>query len=441
MGKKNKQKPVVITFVSGKGGSGKTTGALAISKVLADVEFKVLLVDFDLATSEASYFFLPKLSGAKRRGLVEIINSPPLAFKSQDKNLFSEHIINVGPNFDFIPSRVDFGKLFVGGPEISEKETLITRILEPLIGECGEQYDYILIDNQAGYTNTSAAGVRVADRAVVVSEADRISSDAVDNLVALIGSDMPKFRRYLINKVEIREAGDYRAKVAAFKTMNRLPPLPFDFSVRNAFGDREIPVDLNKPTSFLIAMFATVKEIHPENRERFEEYENERVAELFDQYQEDLDRLLAQRAELQEKLIEFETLEKRRETNTRLFIYRLATLSSVLITIIAAALFMAQLAKVSEVMTNLLYTMAATFAVSGGIVVVRLILKRLKDLTQSAEQEEASSRDSIRFQRKLADLEPQVARYRNLIATRSRELLIDFDKYSEEEERKESNIQ
>jgi MinD-like ATPase involved in chromosome partitioning or flagellar assembly len=328
---------------------------------------------------------------------------------------------------------------FVGGPEISEKEVIVTRILEPLIEECGERYDYILIDNQAGYTNTSAAGVTVASKVIVVSEADLISSDAVDNLVALIGSDMPKFRRYLINKVEIREAGDYQAKVEAFKTMNRLPPLPFDFSIRNAFGDREIPVDLSEPTSFLIALFATVKEILPENKKRFEKYENERVAKLFDRYQDSLDSLLEERAEMQERIVEFGTIEKRRETGTTLFIYRLAVLISVCVSAVATIVLVGyKLAAENEVLRFFSYGVVAALVISTGGMSVRLLVRRSRELIESAKLEEERSKDTIRLQRKLADLEPQVARYRNLIATRSRELLIDFDKYSEH---RKSNMQ
>ena len=67
------KKTSVISFLSGKGGSGKTSSSLAISKILADVGFKVLLIDFDFATSGATYFFLPDLNNTDRNGLIDLI--------------------------------------------------------------------------------------------------------------------------------------------------------------------------------------------------------------------------------------------------------------------------------------------------------------------------------------------------------------------------------
>ena len=66
--KENNKQLTILSFLSGKGGSGKTTAALAISKILADVGFRILLVDFDFATSGASYFFLPILSNSTKKG-------------------------------------------------------------------------------------------------------------------------------------------------------------------------------------------------------------------------------------------------------------------------------------------------------------------------------------------------------------------------------------
>ncbi len=47
----------IIVFLSGKGGSGKTTVAIAFAKLLSDISKHTVLVDFDLSTNGASYFF------------------------------------------------------------------------------------------------------------------------------------------------------------------------------------------------------------------------------------------------------------------------------------------------------------------------------------------------------------------------------------------------
>ena len=60
------ERPKVITFVSGKGGAGKTTAAISIAKIVADMGLPSLLIDFDLATNGASYFFRPRFGLRKR---------------------------------------------------------------------------------------------------------------------------------------------------------------------------------------------------------------------------------------------------------------------------------------------------------------------------------------------------------------------------------------
>ena len=54
-----------VALLSGKGGSGKTTLSLTIAYMFASYELKVLLVDCDLLTNGATYFFEDHLSGNK----------------------------------------------------------------------------------------------------------------------------------------------------------------------------------------------------------------------------------------------------------------------------------------------------------------------------------------------------------------------------------------
>ena len=418
----------VISFLSGKGGSGKTSSSLAISKILSDVGFKILLIDFDFATSGATYFFLPNLNDTNRNGLIDFINKQSQDDIETDNSNFTiqDLIISTIGNFDFIPSRTDMTKHIRVSMEVNDKDFYLTHILGQLNGEIKNSYDFILLDNQAGYSESSAAAAKFADKAIIVSESDRISSDAVDNLIALIGSDMPKFRRYLINKVEIKEAGDYKNKIATYKEINRLPPLPFDFEVRNAFGERRIPVDLEKPSSFLIALFTTVKEILPEETDILVKYEEEKVTKLFDEYQYKLDLLIKRRDEINEKIIEFETLEKRIESDnkiqsTRIFAYftSLVTVLGFMVTI----LFFFGIKIDSKVLSSA-FGMFITMAVAGVTYFLKLRSVKLKE---TAKLEESRTKDNLRFQREMVQIESEVQRYNNLMATRSSELLVDFE--------------
>jgi cellulose biosynthesis protein BcsQ len=432
MEEQTKRPLALVAFLSGKGGAGKTTAAIGVAKIMADVGFKVLLVDFDLATSGASYFFAPKFLDWAGNGLAGTLDLLPTLSQEAAAEGFKRLVLPISENFDFIPSRTALGKPSSPWKGPGTKEFFVSTMLRPMLGSLGGSYDFVLIDNQAGYTTTTAAGAAVATKAVVVAESDRISSDAVDNLIALLGNDMPRFRRYLINKVEIRESGDYRSKVEAFKAMNRLPPLPFDFSVRNAFGDREIPVDVEKPTSFLIALFATVKEIFPEQKQHLEQYETDKVTRLFDRYQQSLDELLAKRQRVQDEIVEFQTLEKRDEYQSRIFNSRLQVIvlmmtSLVGVTFVArdalARWFAVRLGGEDFVMGVLVPTL-----VVGIGAIAWLLVGRSNRLSETAKVELRRTRDLLKLQRELSDIESEVGRYKNLIATRSRDLLVDFER-------------
>ena len=52
----------VLALLSGKGGSGKTTLALSIASLLSSCTVKTLLIDCDISTNGATYFYEEKLS-------------------------------------------------------------------------------------------------------------------------------------------------------------------------------------------------------------------------------------------------------------------------------------------------------------------------------------------------------------------------------------------
>ena len=53
---------IILSLLSGKGGSGKTTMALSMSVLLSECGVKTLLIDCDLTTNGATYFYEDDLS-------------------------------------------------------------------------------------------------------------------------------------------------------------------------------------------------------------------------------------------------------------------------------------------------------------------------------------------------------------------------------------------
>jgi len=303
----NRDRPRVIAFLSGKGGTGKTTVAISMSQLLADMGHPCLLVDFDLATNGASYFFKNHF-GHWSAGLWEIL--PLLQEGMQPLDDARKCITEVAPGFHFFASRVLLNSK--GEPYEAirlDSGLLRDQVLKPLLAWAAnaKALDYVLIDTQAGYVIPAQVAAEAADAVIVVTEADAISNDAADNLLIQLGPSLPAERRYLVNKVDVRDADTYRTMREVFQTLNRLPPLPFDFSVRNAFGARQIPVSLHQPSPFLFALFETLKYTFTERFQEIADYQTMHVDSLFKNYEQRMEKLVREKDELEQERVDLRT--------------------------------------------------------------------------------------------------------------------------------------
>jgi hypothetical protein len=206
--------------------------------------------------------------------------------------------------------------------------------------------------------------------------------------------------------------------------MNRLPPLPFDFSVRDAFGEREIPVDLEKPTSFIIALFATIKEIFPERKQILEKYEDEKITKLFDEYQTKLDFLLDRRREIQHQLIEYKAQEQDREARFKIFASQLITGGFTLVAFIITIYYVSP----DFITSSMLKSIIGGAGVLLTMTIALVLWYRTRMLAENAKRNLEESMSQLQFQNEMSEIESEINQYKNLIATRSRELLIDTDR-------------
>jgi flagellar biosynthesis protein FlhG len=120
----------IITFTSGKGGTGKTFAALNTAYSLAQMGARTLLIDFDTNLSNINIF----------------LNYHPKTTVSdflQKKQLFEEIIIKRDVNFDIVFG--DSGKAEY--PEMNEK--LVDELMRG-IEKVEQNYDFIIIDTASG---------------------------------------------------------------------------------------------------------------------------------------------------------------------------------------------------------------------------------------------------------------------------------------------------
>ena len=393
-----------LVFLSGKGGSGKTTAAIAFAKLLTDVGLKVLLIDLDLATSGASYFFRDEID--RTDGILETLGQRlirPLVDLARP----------VRAGFLFVPSRVTYDRA-LNATDISRLRNLFEEGLsEVVLAQLG--VDYVLIDCGAGYSPAAEIAASLSDTALLVTEPDAISNDTAETLLIQLGNVLPKQRRYLVNKIDIRDAETYAQLRDVFTSMNRLPPLPFDFAVREAFGSRHIPLDVDRPSALLFALLETSRVLFPEVADRFETYRETHTNQLFAEYNRQVEEAIAEKRTLEEELGERDYLTRRRLGVTR----RLSLLYGF---VFGVALLVGVVVLIATGIQNA--TIWAVFGVVGGLAIVVLSSQTLsiREWSFSAEAQERDAREA-----RLAEVNRQLDNYRSLLIARSRDYLLDAE--------------
>lgn len=297
-----KEKTSVISFISGKGGAGKTALSASAGKVLSNIDSSVLLIDSDLVTHGATF-----LLGfdENKLGILEIYNMIKnqlsddeineryyydeniddfLISKSYEENIeryINEYlddnleniVYNISLNFDYVqstsmPSREYSRLVYQKGTDLS----MVLKFIVQYFIKSGK-YEYILIDSQAGAVETTEIMTKLSTKCVIVMEPDPVATYATENIVSEFKDSLPLDSFYLINKLSVDEASTYRSIEQFVKMLRHLNPVPFDFEVRRAFMLRKIPIEESKPTSFMFGIIRMLKDLLPHKTISLDSYQ------------------------------------------------------------------------------------------------------------------------------------------------------------------------
>ncbi len=141
----------IISFVSGKGGVGKSTLTAQVSKAVAKTGNKTLVIELDIPLRSLDHLF--SVVNRVVYDLDDIINGRPI----------SEVALEVCKNLYYIPSSINVDT-------VVSKETLIR-----IIDEVKEDYDFCFIDCKAGIDSFITDIVSISDIAAIVITPDEIS--------------------------------------------------------------------------------------------------------------------------------------------------------------------------------------------------------------------------------------------------------------------------
>ena len=162
----------IIVVTSGKGGVGKTTSTAALGAGLAMRGHKTCVIDFDVGLRN-----LDVIMGCERRVVFDFINVIQGEAKLKQALIKDRRLDNLS---------------ILAASQTRDKDALTQDGVERVLGEMGDQYDYILCDSPAGIERGAHLAMYFADEAIVVTNPEVSSVRDSDRVLGLLNSKTRK---------------------------------------------------------------------------------------------------------------------------------------------------------------------------------------------------------------------------------------------------------
>ena len=175
-------KTTVTSFVSIKGGVGRTNIVILLAKCLASSGKRVLLIDSDLNNS-LSFHFLNEETIKKTK----ILNIAK-ALNDESNNLCDYSVSTTSPGIDLIAST----------PYLADLRTLSEKRLKRMIPTLYGKYDILINDCPPTYDNIVLNAVNAADYTITPVLKDLFSFNAVDFLANVLPRDVQNFKNWFV---------------------------------------------------------------------------------------------------------------------------------------------------------------------------------------------------------------------------------------------------
>ncbi len=166
-----------IIAMAGKGGTGKTTIAALIVRIIREKGLgSILAIDADPNSNLAEALGIESKDTIGRI-LDDIAAHPEKVPSGMSKDRFIEYQVQSA-----ITEAGGFDLLTMGKPEGPGCYCYVNNVLRNIMGKLIKDYDYIVIDNEAGLEHLSRRTTRAADCLVIISDATVVGIKAAERI-------------------------------------------------------------------------------------------------------------------------------------------------------------------------------------------------------------------------------------------------------------------
>lgn len=232
-----KKNPTIIAL-TGKGGVGKTSISAAIVKILVETypDKKILAIDADPAIGLSTALGIkPELTLDDIRN--EIVENVEEGNKQHAMELISESRYKIA---EAIVEKDGFAFLAIGRPESAGCYCRINSYLKDVITMVSEQFDYVVIDGEAGIEQINRRVMEKVTHLLLISDTSKKGIEVIKTIENVAG-ELVKYDKIgaILNRVPDMsmvpkiDAGDVEI-LAAIPADNQLAQ--FDFEGKNLMG-------------------------------------------------------------------------------------------------------------------------------------------------------------------------------------------------------------
>ncbi|MFA5177899.1 MAG: AAA family ATPase [Candidatus Omnitrophota bacterium] len=169
-----------VIALAGKGGTGKSTLAALFVRIIKEKKMgSVLAVDADPNSNLAELLGL-EVKESIGSILNDLANHPESVPVNMGKDAFIEYRVQTA-----IAEGDHFDVLTMGRPEGPGCYCYVNNALRNVMGKLVKDYDFVVIDNEAGLEHLSRRTTGQADSLVVVSDATVVGLKAAQRIAAL----------------------------------------------------------------------------------------------------------------------------------------------------------------------------------------------------------------------------------------------------------------